>query len=217
LKNLEVGARPAMIPMVEGFGTDVPLADALKQITPAGWKGFASGGVDPAQRVSWRTTSVPWHLALVKLLTGNKLWGEINWDEKSVTVMPVAAATLASDQTASPSTDVSSLRPTALKATVPVQAQPPAKPEWRLEAGKTLQSNIEAWGAKAGWRVVWKPEFRYVIGAQAILNGEFEGPEGVLAQIITAYKSAERPLISEFFLGNRVVEIREAPSNYASK
>ncbi len=87
------------------------------------------------------------------------------------------------------------------------------KTTWELRAGKSLQENLEGWAREAGWKLVWRPDFKFMIAADVTLNGAFEGDDGVVARVTSAYRNSENPIIPEFFLANRVVEIRELSNN----
>ncbi|MCB9978430.1 MAG: TcpQ domain-containing protein [Rhodospirillales bacterium] len=60
-------ASPALLPEdmapITGFGRDVPLALAMRQVVPANYGFSFAEGVDPGQRVSW-TGGKPWNEAL---------------------------------------------------------------------------------------------------------------------------------------------------------
>jgi Toxin co-regulated pilus biosynthesis protein Q len=59
-------------PALEGFGNDVPLAIALQQIAPAGYRFSFGAGVNPGTNVSWKGGK-PWEQVLQDTLSANDL------------------------------------------------------------------------------------------------------------------------------------------------
>lgn len=68
---------------VEGFGRDVPLALAMRQIVPPDYAFSFGDGVDPGRRVSW-SGGMPWNEALQKAVESSGLGVEV--DGKTVVV-----------------------------------------------------------------------------------------------------------------------------------
>ncbi|MGB4102279.1 MAG: TcpQ domain-containing protein [Alphaproteobacteria bacterium] len=66
-------APPSASEMVDGFGRDIPLTVALKQILPPSY-GFALDGVDGGMLVSWEGGKA-WYHVLDDMLTKAKLYG----------------------------------------------------------------------------------------------------------------------------------------------
>ncbi|MGB4107548.1 MAG: TcpQ domain-containing protein [Alphaproteobacteria bacterium] len=56
------------MPVIEGFGSDMPLALALQQIMPAGYAASFDPGVNPGQTVSW-DGGKPWDQVISNMLT----------------------------------------------------------------------------------------------------------------------------------------------------
>lgn len=71
---LPMAASPAAggFQRVEGFGRDVPLALAMRQIVPPGYAFSFDQGVDPGRRVSW-TGGAPWNEVLQNALAPSGL------------------------------------------------------------------------------------------------------------------------------------------------
>ncbi len=68
---------------VEGFGRDVPLALAMRQIVPPDYAFSFGDGVDPGQRISW-TGGAPWNQVLQKAIESSGLGVDV--DGKTVVV-----------------------------------------------------------------------------------------------------------------------------------
>lgn len=63
-----VPQRRPVVPLAQGFGRDVPLAFAIRQIVPAGVRLTLADGVDPDAPVVWRGGR-PWTKALGEAVT----------------------------------------------------------------------------------------------------------------------------------------------------
>ncbi len=74
---------------------------------------------------------------------------------------------------------------------------------WQVYAGQTLQSTLAKWGARAGWRVVWKSSYEYPIEANAVFIGDF--PKAV-GRVLASFEK-KRSAIHAVFYKNRVVVI----------
>lgn len=206
LPPFERGARPPIqqIPTIAADAATKTLADVIATVRPAGWEITYREGVDKSAKVSIPKSEMPWPNYLQFALVTTQHYGQLDWDRKTITIERVQDAVKRSNANGTSA-------PTALVAPLPQEQR------WHLQKGRTLQQTLEAWGKDAGWAIVWKPDFKYIIAADAILSGPFSGTDGVVGKLLVNYQSADRPLIAEFFNGNKVLEIREAPTTYASK
>ena len=57
---------------IEGFGTDIPLSFAVKQIVPEGFQVSFGTGVDQSAKVSWKGGD-DWHAVLERMASGSHL------------------------------------------------------------------------------------------------------------------------------------------------
>lgn len=86
-----LGTPPPTIDLRIGFGRDVPLADALKQIAPPGWharlKESMLGRFDRKRIVSWRG-GLPWTQVLDTLAVEQGFSVEVDWSNQLLLVGP---------------------------------------------------------------------------------------------------------------------------------
>ena len=84
-------------------------------------------------------------------------------------------------------------------------------PLWIVDRARhpTLRDVLEDWGAQAGWSVVWKPERRYSVGADASFSGGFLDA----VDLLLAAPATRRSLVALAHEPNRylVIEDRGSP------
>ena len=221
---VQVGA-PLPGPSVQGWAEAVPLALALQQVIPTGWK-LETGSVDTERTVSWRGGR-SWPAIVGELGHHHRFDTRIDWIAQRVTLGAVgslAPSALATIEPARKETGVESPAdlapsrpaaaviarppaPVAVAPVVPVGLKPIAPPVamWALDPAKTLKENITAWAQKAGWnRVVWEGA-DYPVVAPATFTGDFAGEDGPVATVIAAYDKSEQPLLATLSLRDKVV------------
>lgn len=169
-------------PFALGFGTDIPLSMAVKQIIPDGcWK----VNIDESlanQRVSW-TGGRPWDEVLDRMAKDHGLVVSIN---KNECVIGVSKSQLTAPALASRTNKV-----------------------WQLKSGESLRENLMAWASAAGWTLQWDLTIDYEIEHSATLVGEFAGADGVVSKVVTSFESAKSPLKATFYSGNKVIRITD--------
>ncbi len=74
--NSTIVEAPSSKDIVEGFGSDIPLALALQQITPAGLAVSFGNNVNPGAKVSW-TGGQPWDTVMHDMLAPLDLVGDV--------------------------------------------------------------------------------------------------------------------------------------------
>ena len=60
-------------------------------------------------------------------------------------------------------------------AGTPVQTEDHPTAVFVLQPGSSLKDNFEAWGAEAGWKVVWKSEYTFPVVARYTAGRSFLG------------------------------------------
>jgi hypothetical protein len=186
----QIGAPSKSPSTVHGFGRDVTLKMAVTQIVPEGWRGKTSGNVDPSRTVSWKGEGRTWVAVLEDIASQADVVAQVNWNAQEITFYAL-------NEYDAMTGHADSARPKV----------------WTLKAGKSLQENLQEWAHQAGWKLVWRPDFKFMISANVSLTGPFDGDDGVVAQVTNAYRHSENPIIPEFYLANHVVEIREMKNN----
>ena len=81
-------------------------------------------------------------------------------------------------------------------------------PLWMVDRARhpTLRDVLEDWGAQAGWSVVWKPERRYSVGADASFAGGFLDA----VDLLLAAPATRRSLVALAHEPNRYLVIEDA-------
>lgn len=212
---------------VSGFGKDMPLMTALKQVVPNGWKATKVGNVDLNKKVSWRGGE-SWIAILDDLAGQNHFAANVNWNTKVLTITPVGGSVVSSSTVSttpvssaqarnpfsgssstsnnftSTRTNIGSSQLNSAISTTPVYSS--TSSTWLLSKDKTLKENVEGWAKQAGWVVSWDaPDYRII--ADVTLTGAIDSNDGPVARVIAAYKNAEQPLSAKLSEGNRVIRI----------
>lgn len=205
---------------ISGFGKDMPLMTALKQVVPNGWKATKLGSVDLNKKVSWRGGD-SWVSILDDLAVKNNFSANVNWNTKVLTITPVGGSALSSTSVVSSGrnpfsetsssnnltssrTNIGSSQLNSAISTTPVYSS--TSSTWLLSKDKTLKENVESWAKQAGWVVSWDaPDYRII--ADVTLTGSLDSNDGPIARVIAAYKNAEQPLSAKLSEGNKVIRI----------
>ena len=85
-----VGKRPALLPLTQQSGRQVPLTTALKRILPPGWQQHLMPGVASRLPVSWAGND-QWPYVLQKITREHQLRMTIDFDRHTVTVSPAGS------------------------------------------------------------------------------------------------------------------------------
>ena len=133
-----IGEPHAEIELRRGFGRDVKLIDALKQIAPAGWHASISpdlaGRFDQARLVTWRGGRY-WPEILDTLAADQSVLVSIDWNRQYLTVNPRVVYAPAAART-------------VLASTVEKN-----EPVWVVKPGSFLRTVLNEYAARAGWAV----------------------------------------------------------------
>lgn len=152
-----IGEPDAEITVLTGFGRDLRLLEAIRQIAPAGWSAFLKEDVatraDKIRGVNWKGGR-RWTEVLDILANDNQLSVEVDWNRKNLYV---------GDR----------------RIVIRGQAMAAEEVTWAIHGGDSLRATLEAWAARAGWAVSWtykgefgKDDFR--AGAAGIYSGDFK-------------------------------------------
>lgn len=141
---------PTEEPVLEGFGKDIALVLALRDIVPAGYALSFSNPADAGKRISWRGGKV-WHDVLNDALAPIGLTHVMAGS--AVVIQPIGAAAPAPVAEAQP---VQTSSPTP-----PVMVE--SKQEWSARPGHTLHEVIESWSKTANVDLQWMSPYDYPI------------------------------------------------------
>lgn len=80
---------------------------------------------------------------------------------------------------------------------------------WKIKTHLSLRENIKEWAMQAGWQLEWDSslDIDYAAPHDAVFMGDFVGEKGVVQELLSAYKNADVPLKSTFYLKNKVIVI----------
>lgn len=188
--------------VIEGFGRDLPLVMAVRQIVPEGYGYAFAEGTPLNETVSWEGGRA-WDQVLYEVL--NPLGYKAKVNNKLVSVMPIsvarlsAAATYVDQPTAvtpapvvkaqaqapafelvAPTvapvavpTPAASL-PNGLLQTVAYQSNTMTSSVWTAGRDMTLRQILEKWSNRAGVDMYWSSEFDYPVSSAVNIQGTFE-------------------------------------------
>jgi hypothetical protein len=178
----EQGTRPDKFAPVKG-ATNIPLKQAIKQLTPKGWKGYSTVA-DVNRTVSW-ATSPSWVAALEQTLTEVKCVATIDWAGKRILIADAPK-------------EVQSVARSTTKAE-------PQEP-WTAEAGDRAGEIIARWATKAGWQHSWEAD-ELMVGGTVRLSGDFSAAVTLFIEALN--RSAGGALKARFYEldNNRTVRV----------
>lgn len=186
-----------------GFGRDIPLGVAVRQIVPKNMDVIYENAEDinMSANVSW-TGDGNWRTTLDKILMTHGLVTSIRGDDvvirPEMTAVPMPMAAI--HQTSAP-IGVS-------QKVVTVAPQPVMAAAWSANPGETLRDVLAKWSAKANTTLSWATDYNYRLNHAASFNGSYEAAvEGLLDQF---RKVEPRPYgeLAKSATGGRVLVIR---------
>ncbi len=174
-------------PIVEGFGKDIPLAVALRDIVPTHYAYVFSPSYVAGTKISWRGGQ-PWPIVLQNALAQKDLDSVVSENQLKIfskqdgvpSSAPVLPPQTDSDENIS---DPLPLVDTAINADAPVVAPQDKKPlpvvdlkshqKWSARPGTTLRDTLESWAKIAGTEVNWSTPYDYPINNAFYFEGNF--------------------------------------------
>lgn len=183
-------------PVVEGFGKDIPLAIALRDIVPAKYAYSFSPSNIAGSKISWRGGK-QWQDVLKDALTPRGL--DVSITENAIVIFEKqsrASAVPAPNETmvagrpdSAPNTNAEPL-PLVASQDAPAQetASQPAPTEirrtasamdmksnrkWQARPGTTLRQTLEAWSKESNVELNWSTPYDYPINNAFYFDGEF--------------------------------------------
>lgn len=152
---------PSEEPVLDGFGKDIALVLALRDIVPAGYALSFSNPSDAGKRISWRGGKV-WHDVLNDALAPIGLTHAMSGSV--VIIQPIGAAAPAPVAEAQPA------QPSYLAPPVMVES----KQEWSARPGSTLHEVIESWSKSANVDLQWMSPYDYPINNTFKFVGSYQ-------------------------------------------
>jgi len=202
----------------EGFGRDLPLVMAIRQIVPSQYGFVFDDGIDLSAKVSWQGGK-PWDVVLQQTLTPLGLGANVRGNVVSIMRAGAGPASTSAMATSGPvmmtqtiqdtTTTTMSPAPMAMetKNDVPLGgyvatpastlgASPPANLgasiTWTSARNSTLRAVLEDWSKRAGVELYWASEYDYPIQSAVNIQGTYEEAVQVLLKGLA--ESRPRPM-----------------------
>jgi len=164
---------------IVGFGNDMPLALALRQVVPPEYSFSFAQGVNPGYRVSWEGGR-PWNEVLHDMITPLRLQAQIS--SNTVYVRPARSGPV-------------SAAPAAARS--PIPAKTPAKQTqktsaidrsqsasqtriWEAKQGQSLKTILDEWTGQANVDLIWTAAHDYELESNVLINSTFGNAVKVL-------------------------------------
>lgn len=82
-----------------------------------------------------------------------------------------------------------------------------ASQKWSVERGVMLSEMLTEWGEAAGYNVVWRSPYDYVVETDVVINGTFPEASG---KVLESYKNANPPLAGDLYLSQHVLVVNSS-------
>lgn len=172
--------------VIEGFGKDIPLVMALRDIVPAGYA-FSFGAANIAgQKISWEGGK-PWSEVLADSLSAVGLAYSLQGNVLMITSRemvvdaPSVSVPIAADQSV-PYQTLDVARPSVEPNYLPQSAETPsprgivsmeASRKWEARPGKTLRETLDQWCKESNVVLKWMTAYDYPINNAFYFNGTY--------------------------------------------
>lgn len=153
--------------LVDGFGADIPLVLALRQIAPAQYAFQFQNKADAGVKISWEGNGRPWLDVLQESLRGHGLQAFVV--DNRLLIAPTAAAALPLSSIAAEAQPVNVLPAESDQIMQPQQDEKPLVilsrkiQNWEARPGTTLRDVLTDWGQQGRYEIDWKTAYDYPI------------------------------------------------------
>lgn len=159
----QIGFHPDDTDILKGGGRDIDLSDMLRAVVPSSYH-VEMGDVDPTQHVSWHG-GLPWDTVLENAMKPvTTVHVTFDWGRKVVSFSQMAVPKKAAPGPVIAAAGASSASPDP--TIVPKQV-------WTLRQGYPIGQELEGWGKRAGWTVVWGLQRDVVAPSTTSFEGDF--------------------------------------------
>lgn len=188
--------------MAVGFGKDLPLVTALRQVVPNNYTYVLDESVPMSQNVSWEGGR-PWNMVLSDMISPLGLTSSIQGNRVTITgagtqsaipdstpvpvaepVVPPAQPIAQQNFTPSPPIPAPQAMVVNPQPTIQFSAPPPApvstvvpkvsRGSWVAERGDSLRNVLEEWSSQAGADMFWSSDYDYPLAGDVNISGTFE-------------------------------------------
>lgn len=87
-------------------------------------------------------------------------------------------------------------------ASVATAPAPAPEPVWSLTAGHMIRTELQAWGTRAGWKVIWNMRKDWTVPASTTYQGDFKKASTNVIKTLAANGAL---IHAQFFDGNRTL------------
>lgn len=98
---------------------------------------------------------------------------------------------------------LSGLQATNPVVAVAIPAKPPAQ-VWTLTAGRTIGQELQSWGEKVGWKVIWSLPKDWSVPASTAFAGDFQTAAADVIKTLAANGALVR---AQFYGGNKTLVV----------
>ncbi|PZP57321.1 MAG: hypothetical protein DI586_00635 [Micavibrio aeruginosavorus] len=152
--------------VVEGFGKDIPLAVAMRQIAPPNYAVSYDAGVDQGKPVTWNGGSV-WTAVVSEMLKGGKLHASLSGN--TITISEGIGADL---QIPSSASTVMAEAPVAPGGKPVIDMS--KKGHWTANPGQGLRETLQNWSGNANVELAWQGAKDMPISSEFSYDGTFD-------------------------------------------
>ena len=162
----------ASLPNVEGFGKDIPLAVALRQVVPPAYMLSFASGLDQGKPVSWNGGR-PWNDVVTDMLSERKLHATMQGNTLMVAegqgpaLMPPAPMIA---QTPTPYQGGIADQPIATRPVVNLSEHK----KWTAQSGQSLRETLQSWSSQANVELAWEESKDFPISQNFNYDGTFD-------------------------------------------
>lgn len=180
--------------IVQGFGSELPLALALSQIVPAEYSYAFGPGVNASSRVSWNGNK-SWPIVVEDMVRPlgliSHVQGQIIHIYKEAQnhismIEPQAGSSkrvsvsdpgpIASEQPAHTLDKIQHVAKAQEPAAIPVERPVPREKNglWSAKQGDSLKRTLDIWSTRANFDLVWDAQHDYQLMSDILVNGDFQ-------------------------------------------
>lgn len=152
---------------VEGFGKDIPLAVALRQVVPPAYNLSFATGLDQGKPVSW-SGGRPWIDVVNDMLNNRKLHASLNGNTILISEGLGSALTLP------PSTTAPAMMADNIDGPTTGTIDMTRQSKWEAAAGQSLHDTLATWSRQANVELAWQGGRDFPISSAFTYEGTFD-------------------------------------------
>ena len=91
---------------------------------------------------------------------------------------------------------------------------PPAKQQWAINAGETVEDTLKRWAGSANWQVSWEVNGEITLGGSSTFTGDFEF---VVDQFMSNIEAQHTSLHHRLYAGNHMLRVWSGSDAHSEK